>query len=86
VSRFEAAPVDIMAHLMSVFTPESVLGFQQAIGKKAMMEAARGLTYTADYMSTQDEYYEGYVAATQAIDPADVYCTESYPGEIVTFE
>jgi hypothetical protein len=86
VSRRNGTPVDLMTHLLEHFTEESVLGFQQAIGKKAMTEAAEGLAYTAEYMSSRDAYYDGFVAATQQVDPTDVYYSGPYPSEIVTFE
>jgi hypothetical protein len=85
MSKRNGLPVDLMAHLLEHFTEESVLGFQQAVTEKGMAEAARGLSYEAEYMASRDEFYEGYVAATQKVDPEDVYYAGPYPSEIVTF-
>ena len=86
MNRKNGLPADVMAHLLEHFTEESVLGFQQAVAEKGMAEAARSLSYEAEYMASKEEFYEGYVAATQKVDPEDVYYAGPYPSKIITFK
>jgi hypothetical protein len=81
----QASPAEIMADLLGRYDLESLLRFQQEVGRAACEEISKGLHYRAEYMSNRDDFYEGFTAATQQMDPLDVYFDGPAPSAVLDF-
>jgi hypothetical protein len=80
-----ASPGEISAFLGAAFTKESLLEYQQKVVEAACVEAVRELGYAMEYRP-QDEYYDGFTAATERMDPQDVFWSGPFPADVVTFD
>lgn len=77
-----ASAEEISALLRIHFTEESILDYQRKLVEVTLGEVVKELHYAMEYRP-QDEYYEGFTAATERIDPADVYWSGPYPNEAI---
>lgn len=77
-----ATPAEIGTFLAVHFTEESILAYQQEVGRAACRDATENLHYTAENMAVRDDYHDGYLGATQEIDPDDVYYAGPFPDRL----
>jgi hypothetical protein len=82
----KASPAEIMADLFGRYDLASLLEFQQAIGRAACEEISKGMNYTAEYLPNRDDFYEGFTAATQRVDPTNVYFDGPVPSAVLDFK
>ena len=80
-----ASPEEISSFLRAAFTKESLLEYQQKVVEAACVEAVRELYYDMEYRP-RDEYYDGFKAATERMDPQDVFWSGPFPADVVTFD